>query len=199
MMKKFTFMLTAVFALAVAASAQGIAVGEKIENFSLPNTEGIVKSFSDMKGKNGAVIMFVSSQCPVVKDYNERMNQIAADYGAKGIAFIGVNSNVGEIDQTTGRPVDWVAKHISATYQFPVLMDKGNVFADRVGATVTPEAYFVDAEGKLLYHGAIDNDKKALNITDTYLRTAFDSALAGKPIAKTRAAAFGCSVKRATK
>lgn len=198
MIKKFTLMLTAIFALSIAATAQGIAVGEKIENFSLANSDGVTKTFDEMKGKNGAVIMFVSSQCPVVKDYNERMNQIAADYGAKGIAFIGINSNATEMD-ATGKPADWVAKHIAATYQFPVLMDKGNVFADRVGATVTPEAYFVDASGTLLYHGAIDNDKKALNITNSYLRDAFDLALAGKPVAKTRAAAFGCSVKRATK
>lgn len=199
MMKKFTLMLTAIFALSVAATAQGLAIGEKIDNFSLPNTEGVTKTFSEMKGKNGAVIMFVSSQCPVVKEYNERMNQIAAEYGAKGIAFIAINANATEMDAKTGLPVDWVAKHIAETYQFPVLMDKGNVFADRVGATVTPEAYFVGADGTLLYHGAIDNDKKGLNITDNYLRTAFDSALSGKPIAKTRAAAFGCSVKRATK
>ena len=198
MMKKFTFILTVVMAMAVAVSSQGIAVGEKIENFSLANTDGVTKTFDEMKGKNGAVIMFVSSQCPVVKDYNERMNQIAADYGAKGIAFIGINSNATEMD-ANGKPADWVAKHIADTYRFPVLMDKGNVFADRVGATVTPEAYFVDASGSLLYHGAIDNDKKALNITNSYLREAFDLALAGKPVAKTRAAAFGCSVKRATK
>lgn len=198
-MKKFTVILIAVFAMAFVANAQGIAVGEKLDNFSLPNTEGVTKTFDELKGKNGAVIMFVSSQCPVVKDYNERMNQIAAEYGAKGIAFIAINSNATEMDAATGRPADWVSKHIAATYQFPVLMDKGNVFADRVGATVTPEAYFVDASGTLLYHGAIDNDKKALNITNNYLRDAFDLALAGKPVVKSRAAAFGCSVKRVTK
>lgn len=198
-MKKFSVILIALFAMAFVANAQGIAVGEKLDNFSLPNTEGVTKAFDEMKGKNGAVIMFVSSQCPVVKDYNERMNQIAAEYGAKGIAFIGINSNATEMDTATGKPADWVSKHIAATYQFPVLMDKGNVFADRVGATVTPEAYFVDASGTLLYHGAIDNDKKALNITSSYLRDAFDLALAGKPVVKSRAAAFGCSVKRVTK
>ncbi|HMT07253.1 MAG TPA: redoxin domain-containing protein [Pyrinomonadaceae bacterium] len=197
MMKKFTFILTAVFALAVAANAQGIAVGEKIENFSLPDTSGVAKTFNEMKGKNGAVIMFVSSQCPVVKAYNERMNEIAADYAAKGIAFIGINANATEMDAKTGLPADWVGKHIAETYKFNVLMDKGNVFADKLGATKTPEAYFVGADGTLLYHGAIDNDQKALNITQPYLRTAFDEVLAGKPVAKKSANAFGCTIKRA--
>jgi hypothetical protein len=33
-------------------------------------------------------------------------------------------------------------------------------------------------------------------VTDNYLRTAFDAALSGKAIEKTRANAFGCSIKR---
>ena len=68
------------------------------------------------------------------------------------------------------------------TFNFPVLIDKNSVLADKLGATRTPEAYFVDAKNVLMYHGAIDNDKSGSNITTPYLRTAFDSALAGKKI-----------------
>ena len=169
--------------------AQNFAVGTTLENFSLPETSGKTQSFNDLKGKNGAVVVFLSAQCPVVKMYNERINQIATDYAAKGITFIGVNSNSTE-------SLDWVKSHAAENYKFPVLIDKGNVFADKLGATVTPEAYYFDAKNMLLYHGAIDNDRTGKNITDNYLRTAFDSSLGGKAIAKTRANAFGCSIKR---
>ena len=196
-MKRFALFFASVFVFAAVATAQGLAVGSKMENFSLPDAAGTTRTLGEMKGKNGAVVMFVSSQCPVVKQYNDRMNQIAADYAAKGITFIGINSNVGEIDKTVAKPVDWVKTHIDATYKFPVLFDKGNVLADKLGAKVTPEAYFIDANNVLQYHGAIDNDKSGAAITDTYLRTAFDSSLAGKPIARTSANAFGCSIKRA--
>ena len=181
---------------AVAASAQSIAIGAAMENFSLPDANGKMQTLDGLKGKNGAVIMFVSSQCPVVKAYNERMNEIAADYASKGITFIGINSNVGEIEKAEAKPVGWVKDHIGATYKFTVLFDKGNVFADKLGATTTPEAYFVDAKNVLMYHGAIDNDKSGSNITTPYLRTAFDSALAGKKIERTSANAFGCTIKR---
>ena len=133
-------MATMVFA--VAASAQSIAIGATMENFSLSDGNGGMKTLDEMKGKNGAVIMFVSSQCPVVKQYNDRMNEIAAEYAAKGITFIGINSNVTEMEKTEAKPVGWVKDHIVATYKFPVLFDKGNVFADKLGATTTPEAYF---------------------------------------------------------
>jgi len=188
------FALTIVFG--IGASAQGIDIGTRMENFTLPDMSGKMQSLASLKGKHGAVVMFVSSQCPVVKGYNDRMNQIAADYAAKGITFVGINSNVTEIDKTAAQPVDWVRKHITETYKFTVLFDKGNVLADKLGATVTPEAFYVNADNVLLYHGAIDNDKSGENITTTYLRTAFDAGLAGKKIERAKANAFGCSIKR---
>lgn len=196
-MKRSFLFVTLMAAFCFAASAQGIAVGGAVENFSLSNIDGKTVSLNDMKGKNGAVIVFVSSQCPVVKLYNERMNQIAADYAAKGIAFIGINSNATEMDKTAAKPLDWVRTHINETYRFPVLFDKGNVLADKLGASVTPEAFYVDANNMLLYHGAIDNDRSGESITETYLRTAFDSSLAGKKIERVKANAFGCTIKRA--
>ena len=176
----------------VAGNAGDFAVGTTLENFSLSDTAGAVRSYNDLKGKNGAVIVFLSAQCPVVKAYNERISQIAAEYQAKGINFIGINSNHTE-------SLEWVTSNAAENYKFPVLIDKGNVLADKLGATVTPEAYYFDSKNVLLYHGAIDNDKSGKAITEAYLRTAFDSSLAGKPIEKTRANAFGCSIKRVEK
>lgn len=196
-MKRFFLLFTVIFALAVAANAQGLAIGGTMENFSLPDGSGKMQSLNELKGKNGAVVMFVSSQCPVVKAYNDRMNQIATDYAAKGITFIGINSNVGEMEKDAAKPAAWVKDHIAATYKFTVLFDKGNKLADKLGANITPEAYFVDANNVLLYHGAIDNDKSGSNITDTYLRTAFDLTLAGKKVENTKKNAFGCTIKRA--
>lgn len=171
------------------AMAKDFAVGSTLENFSLPDTTGKMQSLNDLKGKNGAVVVFLSAQCPVVKAYNERISQLASDYEAKGIAFIGINSNSTE-------SADWVKSNAAENYKFPVLIDKGNVLADKLGATVTPEAYYFDAKNVLLYHGAIDNDRSGKAITDNYLKVAFDSTLSGKAIARTKANAFGCSIKR---
>ena len=188
-MKRVAFLFTVFFAFAIAAGAQTLGIGAAMDNFSLSNLSGKAQTLNDMKGKNGTVIVFVSAQCPVVRGYNERMNQIAADYAAKGISFIGINSNSTET-------VAQIKTHADATYKFPVLIDKGNVFADKIGANVTPEVFFVDAKNVLLYHGAIDNDKSGTNVTTPYLRTAFDASLAGKKIERTSANAFGCSIKR---
>jgi peroxiredoxin len=179
-----------VFVLNPDVHGQGIAVGSTLEDFKLTDLNGKEQSFSGLKGEKGTVVVFLSAQCPVVKGYNERINQIAADYASKGISFIGINSNATE-------SLEWVKSDAEKVgYKFPVLIDKGAVLADKLGATVTPEVYYFDTKNVLLYHGAIDNSRKGDNITDNYLRIAFDSSLTGKKIEKTRINAFGCSIKK---
>ena len=189
-MKRAVFLFTILFSLALAANAQSVEVGTALDNFTLPDLDGNTQTLNGLKGKNGSVIVFLSAQCPVVKLYNDRINQIAADYEAKGIKFIGVNSNATE-------SLDWVKSDAAKVgYKFPVLIDKGNKFADKLGATVTPEIFYLSADNVLLYHGAIDNDRSGKSITEQYLRTAFDQSLNGKKIARTKANAFGCTIKR---
>jgi len=189
-MKRALLIFTLVMAFAFSATAQGIAVGATMDDFSLAGTDGKTHSLNSLKGRNGAVVMFLSAQCPVVKAYIERINVVAADYKAKGITFIGINSNSTEDFNSVKTDGD-------QNFKFPMLIDKGNVLADKLGATVTPEAYYVDAKNVLMYHGAIDNDRSGKAITDTYLRTAFDQSLAGQKIANTRKNAFGCTIKKA--
>lgn len=196
-MRRSIFAILAVFALLSfvtmppVTNAGGLEIGATVESFSLPDTEGAAQTLDGLKGKNGTVVVWLSAQCPVVKAYKDRINEIAAEYQAKGINFVGINSNATE-------DLAWVKSNIAEFgYKFPTLIDKGNVLADKWGATVTPEVYYFDANNKLLYHGAIDNDRSGKNITEPHLKTAFDSSLSGKSIATTRANAFGCSIKRA--
>jgi hypothetical protein len=102
---------------------------------------------------------------------------------------IGINSNATESPER-------VKTHAAEKYKFPVLIDKGNILADKFGANVTPEIYYFNAKNVLLYEGAIDNDRSGKTISNNYLRDALESSLSGKAIAKTSANAFGCSIKR---
>lgn len=174
----------------VLTQAGGLEIGATAENFSLPDVDGKTQSLDGLKGKNGTVVVWLSAQCPVVRGYKDRINEIAAEYQAKGINFIGINSNSTE-------DLNWVKSNIAEyDYKFPILVDKGNVLSDKWGATVTPEVFYFSPKNVLLYHGAIDNDRSGKNVTEGYLKAAFDAGLNGKPIAKTRANAFGCTIKR---
>lgn len=187
------FLAALVFVSNPDVYGQNFAVGATLENFTLIDVNNKEQAFDNLKGEKGTVVIFLSAQCPVVKGYNERINQIAADYASKGINFIGIYPNATE-------SLEYVKTEAEkAGYKFPLLIDQGAALADKLGASVTPEVYFFDAKNVLLYHGAIDNSRDGQNITNNYLRIAFDSSLAGKPVEKNRINAFGCSIKKGAK
>jgi len=166
------------------------AIGSTIDDFKLPDANGKEHSLNSLKGKNGTVFIFVATRCPVSNAYNERMEALAQDYKAKGINVVGINSNVTE-------PASEVKTHAADKHlTFIILKDEGNKIADRFGAAKTPEAYVLDANNKLVYHGRIDNAQNPANITANDLRNALDEVLAGKQVSKTGGLAFGCSIKR---
>jgi peroxiredoxin len=182
---------------AIAGSGRNVAdlpaapaIGTMIEDFKLRDADGVEHSLASLKGKQGTVLLFIATKCPVSNAYNDRMEKLAQDYKAKGINVIGINSNNTE-------PAAEVKSHASEKHlSFTILKDDGNRIADRLGAARTPEAYVLDKSGKLVYHGRIDNSQKTEGITSNDLRDALEEILAGKQVSKTGGAAFGCTIKR---
>lgn len=203
-MKKFyAFLLLSALTLGATASAQqsfspktdapvSAAIGSTVADFKLSDASGKEHSLASLRGKNGTVLIFVSVQCPVSNAYNSRMAQLAEEYKARGVNLVGLNANATE-------PSDAIKKHAAENgLNFAILKDKGNKIADLLGARVTPEAYFLDASNKLVYRGRIDNadPRRGSEPTSNDLRDAIDATLAGKPVEKAQALAFGCSIKR---
>jgi len=168
----------------------GVAIGSVVADFKLPDADGKEHTLASLKGKSGTVLIFIATRCPVSNGYNERMQKLAEDYRAKGVNVVGINSNSTE----TAAEIKSHAAEKGLT--FPILKDAGNQIADRLDAQVTPEAYFLDAAGKLVYRGRIDNSRNGDAITNTELRDAIEATLAGKPVEKSEVKAFGCSIKR---
>ena len=168
-----------------------VAIGAVAPDFTLPDADGKQHSLASLKGKSATVIIFVATKCPISNAYNERMAKLAADYRARGVNVVGINPNSTE-------PADEVKRHAAENgLTFPILKDAGNRIADRYNAQVTPEAYLLDASGKLVYRGRIDNSRNGDSITSTELRDAIEAVLAGRPVEKSEVKAFGCSIKRA--
>jgi peroxiredoxin len=181
--------LVFIFSFTAAAMAQSMAIGSKLDDFSLKDPRGNSHKISELKGENGVLIVFLSAQCPVVEMYNKRINSLAAEYKEKGINFVGLYSNATEC-------LNWVKHHSRKEYKFKTLIDEKNVIADKFGAQYTPEVYYFNSDDVLDYHGAIDNDRSGRNIETLYLKTAFDQKLAGQKIKQRDTRAFGCSIKR---
>ena len=172
------------------SGANDTEAGKPVADFSLPDVEGTNHSLASLKGKNGTVLIFISTQCPVSNAYNERMEKLAQDYRSRGVNVIGINANSTE---SVGDIKAHAAEH---KLTFTILKDKSNKVADQLGATNTPEVFLLDANGKLVYRGRIDNSRNGQSISSNDLRDAIDATLSGKPVANSFVRAFGCSIKR---
>lgn len=200
-MKKLNavILMFALLAIAFAVNARSTiadipappVIGSTIGDFTLPDAGGKDHSLESLEGKNGTVLIFVATNCPVSNAYNERMEKLAQDYKTKGISVVGINSNHTE---SAADVKEHAAKN---NLTFAMLKDNGNKVADTLGATRTPEAYFLDSKNTLLYRGRIDNSRDASQVNTSELRDAIEATLAGKPVPKAVAVAFGCSIKRA--
>ncbi|MFL6286106.1 MAG: thioredoxin family protein [Pyrinomonadaceae bacterium] len=168
-----------------------VALGAVVADFTLPDPDGHQHTLASLKGSKGTVVIFMATQCPVSNAYNERMQKLYADYSARGVNVVGINSNVRELAAE-------VKEHAAEKgLKFTILKDTGNSIADRFDAQYTPEAYLLDASGKLAYHGRIDNSRNGDSITSTDLRDAVEAVLAGKPVERPEVKGFGCTIKRA--
>jgi peroxiredoxin len=179
----------------VGPSSARVTMGALVPDFGLPDAAtGKRTALTTLQaGKKATVLIFVSTQCPVSNAYNERMAQLAAQYGPRGVAFAAINANAPE-------PAAEVAEHARThRFAFPVLKDADGEIARRFGARVTPEVYVTDGKGVLVYHGAIDDAENAGQVKTRHLAATLDALLAGRPVPAKTTQAFGCTIKFASK
>ncbi|HEY3175238.1 MAG TPA: thioredoxin family protein [Candidatus Polarisedimenticolia bacterium] len=165
-------------------------LGNPMPDFKLSDFAGVEHTLARYHGGKGVVLIFVSTKCPVSNAYNERMIELAAEYQPKGFQFLGINANKME------DPAEMASHAKGHGWNFPVLKDSGNAYADKVAASVTPEVYLVDAAGILRYHGRIDDSQDPSGVKTRDLKAALDALITGQEIAKRESKAFGCTIKR---
>ncbi|MGA2624570.1 MAG: thioredoxin family protein [Bacteroidota bacterium] len=184
----FTLVLSA---LASAGDMKAPQIGDNVPAFKLKNYDGKEYSLQTLTKDNKlVVVMFIATKCPISNKYNERMVKLNETYGEKGVAFVGINSNKAE-------SVSEIAAHSKEHgFLFPVLKDEQNKVADAFGAQVTPETYVITPDGKLAYHGRIDDSRDPEKVQSHDLALALEALLSGKQPQNTSTKAFGCSIKR---
>ena len=79
------------------------------------------------------------------------------------------------------------------------LMDEDGKVGQAYSARVTPHMYIVNAQGVLVYAGAIDSIPSAREAdiakATNYVRQGLGELLAGKPLSTATSQPYGCSIK----
>lgn len=183
--------LVSTLLLAVVVASGQVSVGSRVSSIEIVDA-GKPVSISPAAAQ-ATVVIFTSTQCPISNSYNERLNDLHNSYTGQKVRFVFVNSNANESP-------DEVDQHAKANrFSFKIYKDAGNVLADKLGATVTPEAFIFDSGGTLQYHGFIDDAANPARVQVRGARKAIDALLAGKPVELKEARSFGCTIKRVRK
>lgn len=196
-----------VFLAALAASSIGLAAFTAVTNlpigadmplgdYKMKDVSGKTITLNEAKKEAGVLVMFSCNTCPYVIKNQQRTADIS-NYALKnGVGVVLVNSNEGQRSgDDSFASMQQYAK--SQGYRWYYTVDEKSQLADAFGANRTPECFLFNKEGKLVYHGAIDDNPAAASGTRAHLKEAINEMLAGKEVSVKTSRSVGCSIKRA--
>lgn len=136
-------------------------------------------------------LVFLGSECPVSLRYAPRLNELAREAAARDVEFYGV------VSEDTLAPSAARAFQRERELAFPVLFDAAGDLAERLAPERMPEAFVLDADGRLVYRGRIDDrfvepGKLRPRIDRHDLLDALEAVARGEPVREARTAAVGC-------
>ncbi len=180
-------LFAALLAAALAPAGHDLRIGDPAPDFVATALDGREISLGELvRTHKAVVIVFLSSVCPYARYFGDHLAELDRAYRPRGLLLVGVNSNPFE-------SVDEMLEYAEAYgHTFPTIRDEGSRLADLLGAQRTPEAFVVDAEGRLRYRGWVKS-----KVLSPDLQRALDALLAGKPVRRAQTRAFGCAIDRA--
>jgi peroxiredoxin len=164
-----------------------LKIGDQAPAFSLPDTEGAEH------GPDGVtVVIFTCNHCPYALGWHERLLQVARDYPQ--VTFLAINPNDGE--RYPADSYEAMKERVAADggWPLPYLRDESQEVARAYDAKTTPDVFVLDADLRLRYRGAPDEDHRAA-LKAEWLREALNAVLAGQEPQRPETDPVGCSVK----
>jgi len=153
-------------------------------------------SINDVKKKNGVLVVFSCNTCPYVKKYQARTVEMIAEASKKDIGVIFINSNeeLRNTDDSYAAMQQYAKDHGYKNIDY--VIDTKSVVADAFNANRTPECFLFDAGGKLVYHGAVDDNPDAAGVKRKHLSMAMSELIDGKEVSIKETRSVGCMIKR---
>jgi peroxiredoxin/mono/diheme cytochrome c family protein len=166
--------------------------GAAVANVKLNDQHRRPRTLGGFKEKKALVVVFVGTECPLANQFLPTLAELHKEYAGKGVQFLAINANPQDAFVA-------VAAHaIERNIPFPVLKDFDGKAAAAFGATRTPEAFVLDSERIIRYHGRID-DQYGIGVRRDEpkrrdLKLALDELLADKPVSVPTTEVEGCVI-----
>jgi thiol-disulfide isomerase/thioredoxin/mono/diheme cytochrome c family protein len=205
--REMSFRVTASAVVATILLAAGSAIAADratpappkvdLSELAMLDVHGAKQSLAIAPQEKASVFVFMSSDCPISRQYVPELNRLVKAADAKKIRFYGVLS-----DASVTR-ADALKFANEFQLAFPLLFDNSNELAALFAPRNYPEAFLVDPTGTVRYRGRIDDlysdvDKKRSEPSRLDLLDAMTAIASGKPIAVAETKAIGCPFESPT-
>jgi thiol-disulfide isomerase/thioredoxin len=144
------------------------------------------------------VFVFLSESCPICQSYTLPLKELYKKYSKKNIRFVGVFPN----DDVTIKDLAEFKK----TYAIPfeLILDSAGTLTKKLKATITPEVFVEDGNGKIIYSGRIDDSfyavgKRRKVVTTHELSDALAAYILNTEIRVPKTQAVGCIITTSNK
>jgi len=190
----------ALLATATTASAK-IANGTSVTDMTVTDSNGVEHNLSDFTGKR-VILEWTNAGCPFVKKHYETDNMQALQKEATvdddTVWLSIISSAPGKQGYVSGEGANELTASRGAAPS-AVVLDPAGEMGKTFAAKTTPHMYIIDEVGTLVYQGAIDDNSSARHSTvagaKNYVRAAISDLDAGRSVAVSDTAPYGCSVK----
>lgn len=193
-----TLILPALSLLSFSIRENNLPIGAPLPkaDIKLRDISGTEITLKSSMKENGLLVMFSCNTCPVVIKNRARAKEICQYSQSKNVGVVLLNSN--EANRNDDESLDAMKNYAKAqAYNWYYAVDKNSELADAFGANRTPECFLFDKSGKLVYHGAIDNNPNdENNVSRRHLKEAINELLNGKDVSVKETKSVGCSIKR---
>lgn len=173
-----------------------LALGTPVPSFRLPDLDGRLVSPEDFTSAPALLVAFICHHCPFVRHIRQEFSRFAAEYQARGLALIAINSNDITAFPEDG-PEGMRQEASEAGYAFPYLFDESQDIAKVFRAACTPDLFLFDGARTLVYRGQFDDSRprNTVPVTGRDLRAACDALLSGRAVPERQTPSIGCNIK----
>jgi peroxiredoxin len=183
------------------------ALRKAAPEFTLQDTDGKTLSLRALRGKV-VVLEWFNPDCPFVKYAHSKgpLRELAKQLGSEKLVWLSINSGA------TGKQGHGVERNRAAKSEYGienvVLLDETGEVGRKYGAEKTPHLFVIDAKGRLVYRGGLDNaplgvvddarprtKQSTAGELEPYLQKAIEDLEKKRALRLSETPAYGCSVK----
>ena len=146
-------------------------IGSRIPDLRFKDIRALNRSLSEMGTPKAWVLVFTTTQCPLVRQTLPKLVEIQKKYADKDVRFIAVNVGI----EDTIR--EMAAQALDLDISFAFVKDVDHSCVKALGVQRTPEVVILDQKMQLQYRGRVDDQLRLGGARPTPTRRDLEEAL----------------------